>query len=264
MGLTFSRGGSSVKSHILLLIFASTVSLFAYPQAVDNPSGAQGAPQVEKEIADVIQQRLHALRQGDARSYATFFAEDCISTSDSGALVKAADISGEWLQDQHSGITYTGSAPKELRVHSYGDIAVANFRLDLDEDWSGQKLFGSSRLTDVFARRNGRWLLVAHHEVPIPNARRLAVKVDPNSYDAYAGEYQLTPTYIVNVKRDGDRLMDQWPGDPAYVEDVPVSESTFVARGEPGEVIYGKDQAGKVTHFILRTQAGDLIAKKIK
>ena len=58
--------------------------------------------------------------------------------------------------------------------------------------------------------------------------------------------------------------MDQWPGDAGYTEDVPVSDSTFVARGEIGEVIYVKDETGKVSHFILRNGLGDLIAKKIK
>jgi hypothetical protein len=88
--------------------------------------------------------------------------------------------------------------------------------------------------------------------------------VDPKVFDAYVGEYQITPNYIVKVKREGDKLMDQWPGDAVYTEDVAVSESTFVARGELGEVIYVKDDAGKVSHFIVRTGLGDLIATKIK
>ena len=157
-----------------------------------------------------------------------------------------------------------GSEPLDVQVHAYGDIAIANFRIELDQDLGGQKLFETSRFTDVFARRGGRWLLVAHHETPIPNARRVAVKVDPTVFDAYAGDYQMTANYIVKVKREGDKLMDQWPGGPGYTEDVPVSESTFVARGELGEVIYVKDETGKVSHFIFRTGLGDLIAKKIK
>lgn len=88
--------------------------------------------------------------------------------------------------------------------------------------------------------------------------------LDPTEFDAYAGEYQITPNYIVKVKREGDKLMDQWPGDTGYAEDVPVSESTFVARGELGEVIYVKDATGRVSHFIVRTSLGDLIARKIK
>jgi hypothetical protein len=40
----------------------------------------------------------------------------------------------------------------------------------------------------------------------------------------------------------------------------PASETTLVARGEIGQVIYVKDETGKVSHFILRTGLGDLIA----
>lgn len=58
--------------------------------------------------------------------------------------------------------------------------------------------------------------------------------------------------------------MDLWPGDVAYADDVPASEPTFVARGEPGLSIFVKDDTGKVSHFISRTPSGDLIAKKIK
>lgn len=52
-------------------------------------------------------------------------------------------------------IPYQGSDPLDVQVHAYGDIAVASFRLELDEDWAGQKRFGTSRFTDVFARRGG-------------------------------------------------------------------------------------------------------------
>ena len=149
------------------------------------------------------------------------------------------------MDSTHSGISYKGSPPLDVQVHAYGDIAVASFRLELDEDWAGQKLFGTSRSTDVFARRGGRWLLVAHQETPVPNARRLAAKVDPVVCEAYAGVYQITPSYIIKVKREGDKLMEQWPGDATYIEDIPVSGSAFVARGELGISIYVKDETGK-------------------
>jgi ketosteroid isomerase-like protein len=224
----------------------------------------QHSAAVESEIKQAIHQRLDALRRGDAKTYLSYFGDDCIVTGDNGALIKPENIAKEWGDDSHSGILHKGSEPMELTVHVYGDIAVASFRVELDEDWAGQKLFEASRINDAFAWRGGKWLLVAHHETPIPNARRVAAKVDPKVFDAYVGEYQITPNYIVKVKREGDKLMDQWPGDAVYTEDVAVSESTFVARGELGEVIYVKDDAGKVSHFIVRTGLGDLIATKIK
>jgi len=250
-----------------LLYFAVSVLFLpalAYSQVSREPSTAQESLKVENEVKEAIHQRLDALRRGDVKTYVSYYADDCIVTGDNGALIKPEDIAKEWADDHRSGITYNGGQPIDLQVHAYGDMAVASFRTELDQDWAGQKLLESSRFTDVFARRGGRWLLVAHHETPIPNARRVAVKVDPAIFDAYVGEYQITPSFIVKVKRDGDKLMDQWPGVSGYDEDVPVTETTFVAKGEPGEVIYVKDKNGRVSYFILRTNSGDLIAKKIK
>lgn len=249
------------------LVFALSILVLAalsYGQGSKEPSATQDSAKIENEVKNAIHQRIDALRRGDVKAYLSYYGDDCIVTGDNGALVKPEDIAKEWANDRRSGIVHKGGDPVDVQVHAYGDMAVASFRTELDQDWAGQKLFESSRFTDVFARRGGRWLLVAHHETPIPNARRVAVKVDPAVFDAYAGEYQITPNYIVKVKREGDKLMDQWPGDSAYVEDVPVSETTFVARGQTGEVIYVKDETSKVSHFLVRTGLGDLIAKKIK
>jgi ketosteroid isomerase-like protein len=253
-----------MKRQLLVALSIVISSAVAFPQVNKQPASVQDLSKVEKEITEAIHQRLAALRRGDSKAYASYFSDDCIITGDNGALAKPKQIAEEWANDLHSGIIYKGGEPMDVQVHAYGEIAVASFRTELDQDWSGQKLFEASRFTDVFARRGGRWLLVAHHETPIPNARRVAVQVDPTVFDAYAGEYQITPNFVVKVKREGDKLMDQWPGAAGFDEDVPVSDTTFVARGELGEVIYVKDDAGKVSHFILRTALGDLIATKIK
>jgi len=219
---------------------------------------------VENEVKESIRNRLDALGRGDLKTWRSYLSDDCIITGDDGALVKPEDIVKEQAGNLHSGVTNSAKQPTDFEVHVYGDIAVANFKLALDEDWAGQKLYDAYRFTDVLARRGERWLLVSHQETPIPNARRVAVKVDPTAFDAYAGEYRITPNYIIKVKREGDKLMEEWPGDAEYSEDLPVSESTFVSRGSAGEVIFVKDEVGKVTHFILRTASGDLIAKKTK
>jgi ketosteroid isomerase-like protein len=253
-----------MKRKLVFALFLLEWQALAYCQASKEPSSTAASPKVESEIKEAIRQRLDALRRGDAKAYVSFFSDECVITGDNGALVKPEDIAKEWADDRRSGITSKGGDPLDLQVHAYGDVAVVSFRIELDEDWAGQKLFEDSRFTDVFARRAGRWLLVAHHETPIPNARRVAAKVDPALFDAYAGEYQLPPNQIVTIKREGDKLMERWPGATEFSEEVPVSESTFVARGELGEVIYVKDDTGKVSHFIVRTGLGDLIAKKIK
>lgn len=253
-----------MKRPIVVALILMAFVVLARNQASKGMSSTQAPSKPESEIKEAIRERLDALRRGDSKAYLSYFGEDCLMTSDGGAISKPEAATQEWSGIGRYGISYKGSEPLDVEVHVYGDIAVARFRLELDEDWSGQKLYGAVRLTDVFIRRGGRWLVVAHQETPIPYARRVAAKVDPAVFDAYAGEYQITPSYVVKVKREGDKLMDLYPDDPGYSEDVPISDSIFFARGESGEVIYVKDASGKVSHFILRTPTGDLIAKKIK
>lgn len=95
----------------------------------------------------------------------------------------------------------------------------------------------------------------------MPQAQTLT-KVDPKLYDAYVGEYQLAPTFIIAVRRDGDRLMAQATGQPAF-EIFPESETKFFLKVVEAKITFVKDASGKVTHLILH-QGGDQKASKIK
>jgi len=256
---------------LVAILLLSTSPILAHCQDLKSPSSkspfnasSNTSSKIANELKDVIHQRHDALRRGDIKAYLSYFAADCLVTDDDGSLIDPQSIAKTWGDNQNNGIAYRGGELLEFAVHFYGSTAVARYRVDLDEDWSGQKIYPSYRETDVLVRRAGRWLLLSHTETPIPYARRLAVKVDPALLDAYAGEYHLTPNYIVKVKREGDQLMEQWPGEKDFSPDLPVSESTFVSRGSLGQVIYVRDQDGRVNHFIFRTESGDVIAQKTK
>ncbi len=95
----------------------------------------------------------------------------------------------------------------------------------------------------------------------IPGTQTVA-KVDPKIYDAYAGEYQLGPNFILTVRREGDRLITQATGqDP--IEIFPESETKFFPKVMEAKITFGKDESGKVTHLILQ-QNGEHKAMKIK
>lgn len=104
------------------------------------------------------------------------------------------------------------------------------------------------------------------YEIPTPLAAaasgpKVAV-VDPKIYDAYVGEYQLAPNFILSVRRDGNRLMTQATGQ-GEVEIFPESETKFFPKEIPASLTFVKDANGKVTHLILH-QNGEHKAMKIK
>ena len=103
----------------------------------------------------------------DAKAYIGFYGDDCIVTGDNGALVKPEEIAKEWADDHHSGIVYKGGEPIDLQVHAYGDMAVASFRTELDQDWGRPENFSNlpaSQMSLLDAKGDGCWM--AHHETP--------------------------------------------------------------------------------------------------
>jgi CubicO group peptidase (beta-lactamase class C family) len=79
--------------------------------------------------------------------------------------------------------------------------------------------------------------------------QRTAIKVDPNSFDAYVGRYQPNPAITVTVSREGDKLMFESAG--GKVELLPESENSFFSNALPLTISFVKDETGKVTHLIL-------------
>ena len=119
------------------------------------------------------------------------------------------------------------------------------------------------RFTDTYVRRQGNWQLLASHTSRMPTERQPA-KVDPKTYDAYVGKYELGPGLIFTVTREGDRLLTQTSGLPDKIELLPESETTFFYRGANGSVIFHKDTTGKVTHMVLKDQGQEMRAKRIE
>jgi CubicO group peptidase (beta-lactamase class C family) len=92
-------------------------------------------------------------------------------------------------------------------------------------------------------------------------APAVAIKLDPKIYDAYVGRYELAPTLILTISREGDRLMAEATGQRA-IELFPESDTKFFLTAIDAKITFVKDDTGKVTHLILH-QAGDRQAKRI-
>jgi len=76
-------------------------------------------------------------------------------------------------------------------------------------------------------------------------AEREVAKVDPALYDAYVGEYELQPGFVLGVTREGDRLMTQATGQPK-VEIFPSSETEFFLKVVDARITFVRGPGGKV------------------
>jgi len=88
--------------------------------------------------------------------------------------------------------------------------------------------------------------------------------VDSKDYDVYAGEYEVTPTFIVKVFKEGDKLMTQATGQPAIEIFPEAAQNKFYARVVNAQVTFNRDDKGTVTGLVIHQNGRDLPGKKIK
>lgn len=89
---------------------------------------------------------------------------------------------------------------------------------------------------------------------------RIAIKIDPNKFDALVGQYELGPDQVFIIRRDGDKLQAQLTGQPSF-QVFPESEADFFYKVVDAQLTFVKDKDGKVTELVLH-QNGDKTARK--
>jgi hypothetical protein len=89
------------------------------------------------------------------------------------------------------------------------------------------------------------------------------VRIDPEVFDAYIGEYELSPGFVLAISREGDRFWLQATGQKR-AELFAESETAFFTKVADIGITFVKDGSGAVTHLVLRQSGGDLEAKKVK
>jgi CubicO group peptidase (beta-lactamase class C family) len=89
------------------------------------------------------------------------------------------------------------------------------------------------------------------------------VSVDPAVYDAYVGQYQLTPTFFITVTKENNRLFGQGTAQPRF-ELFPESETKFFLKAVRGKITFVRDNKGNVIKLIVHSSDGEEVGKKIK
>ena len=98
------------------------------------------------------------------------------------------------------------------------------------------------------------------YTVPVP---RTVATVDPAVYDKYVGKYEISPTFIMTVTREGNSLVTQATGQNK-LEVFPESETTFFPKVIDALLTFEKDSSGKVVALVLRQGGRDQRGKKIE
>lgn len=92
--------------------------------------------------------------------------------------------------------------------------------------------------------------------------QRQAIALDPAIYDAYVGQYELEPGWVMTVTKESDRIFMQWTGQ-GRVEMFPESSTKFFVKVIDAQRTFVLDETGKASHVILHQGGRDRVATRV-
>lgn len=99
---------------------------------------------------------IRSVQIGDVRRFGEILADDFLCSNPDGSLVDKAGFLAQTARP----VTVRGLSAEDVKVRVLGDIAIIHARTRYTTA-DGERRNG--RYTDVWARRDGRWLAVSAH-----------------------------------------------------------------------------------------------------
>jgi ketosteroid isomerase-like protein len=107
-------------------------------------------------LLDLNADYIRSVQTSDVARFEQILAEDFVCTNPDGSFIDRADF----LKQTARPVAISDLAAHDVMVRVVGDCAVINARTSYR---LADGCAGAGRYTDVWARRNGRWLAIAAH-----------------------------------------------------------------------------------------------------
>ncbi|CAN5304560.1 nuclear transport factor 2 family protein [soil metagenome] len=107
-------------------------------------------------LLDLNRDYIHSVQHGDVQRFDEILADDFLCSNPDGSL---ADRKA-FLEQTAKPVTISGLEAHDVVVRLMGDVAIVHGRTSYVGPGGAS---GAGRYTDVWARRDGRWLAVSAH-----------------------------------------------------------------------------------------------------
>ena len=107
-------------------------------------------------LAALNRDYINSVQHGDVRRFDEILAEDFLCSNPDGSLVDKK----QFLAQTARPVTISGLTAEDVKVRILGDVAIIHARTSYTTADGEQR---NGRYTDVWARRDGKWLAVSAH-----------------------------------------------------------------------------------------------------
>ena len=155
-----------ILSPVILTVFATFFSSCAAPEekATSATASVTATPSptenVEQVVAKLERDWAEAIAKGDTATIDRILADDCIYTNWDGTT----ETKAQHIEGIKSKVYKVESINLDnLKVRVFGDAAIVTVEQSEKSQWKGKDNSGRYRFTDIYAKRNGKWQVVAGH-----------------------------------------------------------------------------------------------------
>ena len=112
---------------------------------------------IDVEILDKLNKAyVDSVQKSDVRWFDEHLSEDFLNSNPDGSIVDRAGFLAQIAKP----VAIKGLEPREVKIRLFGDFAIIHAKTAYRKP-DGQT--GAGRYTDIWQRRDGRWLCVAAH-----------------------------------------------------------------------------------------------------
>jgi uncharacterized protein (TIGR02246 family) len=147
----------------MVAVALSLLSVFAIGLRTARSTAA--AENAKEEVLKVEETRNQALQSGDAVALGNIYSDDLVYSNVSGTLLTKAEHLDEFKAKTLHFISF---AHDNVEVTMHGDSAILTGISKSVVDYRGEVSHSHRRFMNVYAKKDGRWLCVAHFEQNIP------------------------------------------------------------------------------------------------
>ncbi len=117
-------------------------------------------------VIELDRKRMTAMAQKDIATLNELIADDLVYTHSSARL----DTKQSLIGNMESGSTvYTSVVPSDVKAQDLGDTVVLTGSCRISVNSGGRPNSFGVRFTDVYAKRGGRWQMVAWQSTRLPD-----------------------------------------------------------------------------------------------
>ena len=214
----------------------------------------------DRDVAETLrrqtQELVDAIGAGHAAVWERYLDPDARYVDESGNVMTKKQMVDD-IQPLPEGVS--GSIRvTDFDAAVHGDVAVATYVDDENEDFHGHKVHCQYRTTDTWKRTADGWRLIA--------AQALALRTDPPAIVLpeklrrdYCGRYALSSSIRYEIRCAGDALEGQQTGRKPEALSAEAPDVLFVPGRPRYRKVFLRDANGRITGFAERREAWDIV-----